>query len=805
MKRITRLLSLVILLSIALFAKADIPPHYYDAAEGTHSATLKTALYQIIHEASVLKYGGSGDGYTWSGFYQTDRLSTNQVLDRYSNETFYFNGNTSVSGMHIEHSFANSWWGHTKNQAYNDLHHLYPSEGIANIHKNNNVIGVVTESDPYNNGVIKVGKSTSRPGGEITVWEPADEYKGDFARTYMYMVTCYEDMATEWQGEGLLLLDNNTYPVFEDWAIQLLLQWSENDPVSQLERDRNEAVYTIQGNRNPFIDYPDLANHIWGADKNNPFFTEDINTPKLFVPADQSTVDMGYQALSVHGTYTMTVRGTQLTAPITLTSSNPVFKLSSTSITADDAITGQDIVITGEWTAAGDAQTTIQLTSSEVNHSVTLMAHVWDGIPAYEATDITCNVFSKKFTAHWMQMPNIDQVTLDVYTKDGANTTSLAGYPKTVSGVEAVVKVPSPSTSYFYKVSANGMTSNEIEVVMPDYQPIFSASPKSVSFVAAPNAASSSISVTLQVLGVSNTDCTVTTVAPFQLSTDENDWSQSIAITGSNPTFYARLGAVTAAGDYSDFITVTNVDIPDPLLIAATATVAADKGFFENFEAGGKTSYAAKDVDLLTGTWHMSEALIGKLANDKKNDTYSVRMRNGSDGSHGYIEMKEDKTGGADVLSFYAGAYGTHAAGDLTVSYSVDQGANWTLVENGNFTINKAWTKYEFKIGVNVPLRIRIEKTDASSSSTRRINIDDISITDYKGDGIAETAASTVNIYATSKALHFELEHTETCVIYNLQGVLLQQNTYAPGVHTLTLPHGKYIVKIGTKTKLICL
>lgn len=804
MKTKKHFLSLVLLLSVALFAKGEIPPHYYDAAEGTSNATLKTSLYQIIHNATVLKYGGSGNGYTWAGFYQTDRLTDNQVLDRYSTLNYYFTDNTSVSGMHIEHSFANSWWGHTKNQAYKDLHHLYPSDGISNIHKNNNVIGVVTEEDPYDNGVIKVGKSTSRPNGEITVWEPADEYKGDFARTYMYMVTCYEDMADEWQGEGLLLVDNNTYPVFEDWAIQLLLQWNENDPVDQLERDRNDAVYAIQGNRNPFIDYPDMANHIWGVDKNNAFYSEDNEAPKLFFPADQSTIDLGYQALSVPSQYTMTVRGTQLTTPITITSSNTVFTLSSTTVSPEEAITGKEITITGDWTAAGEVQSTITITSTEVNHTVTIKANVWDGIPAHEATNITCDVYSKKFTAHWMQMPNVDEVQLNVYTKEGDTPTSISGYPVTVSGIEHVVRVPAPKTTYYYTVTAGEMTSNEISVEMPEYQPIFSASPKTVNFVSVPNQASQSLEVTLQVLGVDNTDCTIVAGAPFEISTDDSNWSSSIDVTGSNSSFYARLSAVAESGDYNELITVTNAVISDPLVITATATVDASKAFFENFEAGGKTSYAEKDVDLLTGKWKLSEALIGKLTNDKRNDTYSLRMRNNSDGVHGYIEMLEDKTAGADVLSFYAGAYGSNAAGDLRVSYSTDQGANWTLVEGGSFTICKAWTKYEFQLGINAPIRIRIEKTDNSSSTTGRINIDDISITDYVGSGVSKVKDQlNYQIKTQPGALNLTFQVSGLYKLYSLQGTLIKQQNYSAGVHTILLPHGTYLVKIGTLSQVI--
>ena len=75
---------------------------------------------------------GKAKGYTWSGFVVTDRMPDGTVRDRYSNVVREFNGLNAVEGMNIEHSFANSWWGHTVNNAYCDLFNLFPSDGTAN-------------------------------------------------------------------------------------------------------------------------------------------------------------------------------------------------------------------------------------------------------------------------------------------------------------------------------------------------------------------------------------------------------------------------------------------------------------------------------------------------------------------------------------------------------------------------------------------------------------------------------------------------------------------------------------------------
>ncbi len=92
------------------------------------------------------------------------------------------------------------------------------------------------------------------------VFEPADEYKGDFARTYFYVVTAYQNLSWKYT----YMVADGDYPSLQPWAIEMLLKWHRDDPVSEKELKRNEVVYSIQTNRNPFIDYPELAEYIWG-------------------------------------------------------------------------------------------------------------------------------------------------------------------------------------------------------------------------------------------------------------------------------------------------------------------------------------------------------------------------------------------------------------------------------------------------------------------------------------------------------------------------------------------------------------
>ena len=241
------------------FLFAQVPANYYNPAVGKKNAELKTALHQTIKPHTVLEYYSSS-----TSFRSTDWHPDGYFWDMYSSKK-----RTSWSGMNREHNMPKSWWSTSPETtvAYSDLHNLYPSDATANSAKSNYPLGIVGSKPSFSNGVVKVG-SSSYPGYPGVVFEPANEYKGDFARDYMYMVTCYEDYSTNWRSTGTTsMLSNNTYPVFKPYAINLLMEWSRNDPVSEKEINRNNAVYKLQGNRNPYVDFPVLSEYVWGKHK----------------------------------------------------------------------------------------------------------------------------------------------------------------------------------------------------------------------------------------------------------------------------------------------------------------------------------------------------------------------------------------------------------------------------------------------------------------------------------------------------------------------------------------------------------
>lgn len=250
---------------------------YYQGANNLSGSSLKTAMCSIIYDRTELTYGE-----LWGAFFTTDLRSDGKIWDMYSSITNYepvtSGSNYQQEGdcYNREHSFPNSWFG--KNEPmYTDLNHIFPTDGYVNNKRANFAFGE-TNGEKYQSaeGFSKVGNCTY-PGCDTIVFEPADQYKGDFARVMFYMVTCYEEKLNDWYTnygykDGIhQTLDGSTYPAFTSWQLSMLLEWAANDPVSEKETNRNNAVYALQHNRNPFIDYPGLERYIWGDRTNKTF------------------------------------------------------------------------------------------------------------------------------------------------------------------------------------------------------------------------------------------------------------------------------------------------------------------------------------------------------------------------------------------------------------------------------------------------------------------------------------------------------------------------------------------------------
>ena len=359
-----KLTTLCVLLIVSVAALAEIPAGYYYQANGKSGFELLDALNNICSRGSFLGYG-SGEGYTWQGFYYTDRdEADNRMRDMYSNNAYYQTSFAAVEGMHIEHSLPKSWWGGLENYAYRDLHHLFPADGTTNITKNNLPLGE-TLAPTFDNGVSKIGPN-SFPNAEGNCFEPADEYKGDFARAYFYIATTYNELATLWQSP---MMECNTYPVWNSWALDLLLQWHRADPVSQKELDRQEAVYQIQHNRNPYIDYPDLIEHIWGNNMQIPFTFPTDNRPFITTINHWTKINIPAAMIGTDVTRTINVEGYNFTSSlnVSLTNNTTGILLSTNTFTPSELSNAATLTITFSSNTTSTLTDTLTLTAQDFN------------------------------------------------------------------------------------------------------------------------------------------------------------------------------------------------------------------------------------------------------------------------------------------------------------------------------------------------------------------------------------------------------------------------------------------------------
>ena len=369
-----------------------------------------------------MSYDGLWTAYQTTDVYPSDSTGkAGKIWDMYSDCLFTPTGKGdgkqcgTYSGVcdcfNREHSLPKSWFNEKK-PAYYDLGHIVPTDGKVNGMRSNNVFGECA-SGYATWGTGKLGKAkavtTMNVKGSSTItttftgtaFEPADKYKGDFARMYMYMVIRYKpgnsnsvDLAAAGEGSTMFNSDDTNYGL-TDYSIALLMKWHRQDPVSQKEIDRNNGMETTQGNRNPFIDYPCLAEYLWGNKAGQAVtLSELVGTftgswtsgdgcpcvgPTITSPT--GTVNIGTTNTSNSIYKDVTVQGTNLeNSSLILTiggTHGSYFKLpggaSSTTITKAQAEAGYNITITYTPTANGSHTATLTISGCGVtSHVVTL-------------------------------------------------------------------------------------------------------------------------------------------------------------------------------------------------------------------------------------------------------------------------------------------------------------------------------------------------------------------------------------------------------------------------------------------------
>lgn len=257
---------------------------YYKNADGLSGEGLKTALSKIIcGSLDAVGYNSLDEKYKI-----TDKRADGTLRDWYDNTTKY---NWTSGGWNKEHLVPQSWFKEASPMK-SDIVHVVPTDSELNNTRGSDPLAEVgNKANDCPNGSYCLWGSCKTPGYSGKVFEPNDEIKGDIARIYFYMATCYEDVILNWKGKTTAstaynVLDfsgGSKYQPFKQWYIDMLLRWANEDPVDEIEIARNNGVKQVQNNRNPFVDYPGLEQYIWGSKKNDSFSYSNYVEPTEYV------------------------------------------------------------------------------------------------------------------------------------------------------------------------------------------------------------------------------------------------------------------------------------------------------------------------------------------------------------------------------------------------------------------------------------------------------------------------------------------------------------------------------------------
>jgi len=775
-------------------AHAEAPAGYYNSLDGKKEGELKTAIHnRVTGFRLVSSYSALPDYFRVTDVYP----ESNRWWDMYSDIPLYA---PSFKGLNREHSFPKSWWGgSTTVSAYVDLNHLYPSESAANMAKSNYPLGEVDRSEKiaFENGVSTVGYPVQGQGGGASrVFEPADEYKGDFARTYFYMVTCYQNLTWKWT----YMVNQNVYPTLNNWSVQLLMKWHRDDPVSQKEIDRNDAVYSFQDNRNPFIDHPELADYIWGDKKDQSWNGEAVADGSFTLPVDGSTLDMGTAGTGVPVSAKLTVKGKDLTGDVSVSATNGL-QLSTTSISAAQANAGTEITLTWKFSKAGNYTSKLTLTSGGAKSEVTVKAAVADGLPATAATQVTTNSFRANWT--YVGDDTNGRYTLDV--RQG--NVSIDGYPRDVDAATGHYTVDGldESTTYTYTLASATMTSNTVSVTtgapIPSVEFLYDGDLRFAGEAGTPTAAEEILVIIENI----STAVSVSVKAPFEISTDRTTWGTTLSMQPDEDRMYMRLNA-DREGTFATEISARAGDYETESGTVTGTAVDPDAEFVETFEANFAKTYTDGPYEGSAARWMFKNiGVVGVASQGDKIYDGEKACRFGKDAG-AFIEMAEDKIGGAGTVSFYACRWtNTQGTSDddavILVETSVDGGTTWQ--QAGSATVSATqYTKYSVPARVGGNVRVRLTRTEG-----KRINLDNVGITNYAQSGLNNPDDDYYSWDAFSPAagvLCIESRNAAVADVHGVDGITyLNAAALAAGANSYELPAGLYIVVVDGESRRV--
>ncbi len=779
-------------------AFAAEPSGYYNSCENKSGRDLLVALHNTVGSHTTVSYDGLYDLYKTSDVYPED----GKIWDMYSTKHWPTGSQRCGSYKNVgdcynrEHSFPKSWFNEGK-PMYSDAFHLYPTDGKVNGQRSNYPFGECANGTNLgtHNGVTALGRcgTSTFSGYSGRVFEPDDEYKGDFARSYFYMAAAYNNKISSWSSD---MLAKNNYPVFTSWAINLLLKWHRQDPVSKKELDRQEAVYSKQRNRNPFIDHPELAEHIWGTKTGEKWtLAGSAPEPELNQPVSGSAVSMGVTAPGIAVSRQIKVLTTNATANTNISVSGTGFSVSPATLSAAAANAGANVTVTFRPASTGDFSGILTVTNGTLRATVNLSGRATGGVPLNEPTNIT----PTSFTASWVYIGDADadgNYTLNVSDDDG----NIEGYPRKVnaSAGQYTVTDLTPSNEYRYSITSQSYTSVHMDVrtaaAVPSVDFLYDGD---LIFATIPGEPSEVAELLISTEFI-DAPFTVSVNSPFQISVDRTDWGTAITLDPDENRMYMRLNSATA-GTFETFITATygSYVFDDAF---ARGTASSQSEFFEDFEppyTGSAISYNPKEYQGSACKWYLEDIYFGSDAAHGGKQA----LRLGRDGD-GLVQMEEDRDRGIGTISFWSHVYGSDSDSKLAIEYSTDGGSTW--MHAGEVTISgSSYREYTAHVGATGKSRVRLRQL-----SGKRWLLDDFSLTD-NSTGVDDPTADRHqwDAYSHSGSLFVNIaEGAGTDIaIYCVDGTTLFAGHMTEGRHTFdSLRIGQvYIVVAGDFSRTV--
>ncbi|MCI6329653.1 MAG: endonuclease, partial [Erysipelotrichaceae bacterium] len=639
--------------AIETHAAQDLTTLYSSCESAVASKSLSN-LWSSVKTAANSGYKGGSYSSLWTWYWTTDVKDDGSLMDYYSNTTNWTStsgqcgSNNGVEGgcYNREHSIPKSWWGGSESNQGCDIYIVVPTDAWVNSMRSNYAFGVVgTISEKSNNGYSKLGTS-ARSDYSGTVFEPNDQWKGDFARIYFYARAKWNTVSmTKGNGSSVFSGNDNTNYGLTNYAKKLFYEWHKADPVDAWELQRNSRAESVQGNRNPFIDHPEYADYLWGG--------VEIGTGGTTTTAPENLTITGSSTISVGGTSQLSVSTTTSGASTSVTWST------SNSAVATVSTTG---VVTG--VKAGTA--TITATSTvDTSISATLLVTVkglsslsTSGTPTKTSYTTADNFDSTGLTvtANYSDGSTAN-VTNDVaWSKPSTNGTvtgTYGGLSVTVSGLTVTQAIATTGTAT-YTITAK-------DAVSSSGAPSGSSATYSQNYTTAGQLTSGK-SATLTLSGYDN--CVITGIT-LSMKSNKSSGSGSFTAKAGTTTIASIVDSMFSDANWNGAWSTSYVDIT-PTMSNASYSIQSGENVTLTITASAKSLYI---------------------------ESYTIAYTQNTSSGGGDVSEPDSVTLNPTSLTMYVGESITlTATANGTVTWSTSKSAVATVSTSGVVTDLKAGT-----------------------------------------------------------------------------------------------------------------